>query len=549
MPTTKQINNAFKKKFRELDRATINTYGTAEQKLLASYTTALEDIKKQIADVYEKFGDNPSITQLRKFNRLGTIEKKLANRLNELNKEVRNITAKEIKTGVYYGYEATVNGINQTFGFNFTDTALDEKAADLFLKDNLWTDAMNNSTAELWSQTKRDFETVLRANAREEVLSGLAQGKSYSQVAKDIQARFDVGVNRAKKIAFTEMHKGHMYGRNAALETSINAGDELGIETVKVWRHNGAGKEPRENHIAADGQMADKDGFFFVGGEKLKAPGLGTDPANNIYCHCSAELELKEDVETEENLNEVLEDKGVTIDEDVGNYEKTFKKDFNFVRENDFFDEQFERLESGTAKAGSKFKYDLKSVKQDWAKKIKTPVLDEELLTVGSYTDEAYEPLNAFLNEGEKGLLDFGAAKVTKKGIKQMNTYSKNLSQVIDKLPNYKKDVMRYVYDTKTLPIKDFQNNIGKEFSWKGFASTSKNTYIPEHSAFDVELNKNQTFFLIKSKTGKDISWLSTFKKEQEVLFKPNTRFKILKVEVTNPFGMSNVKKVYLEEI
>ena len=298
----KEINKALKTNFKELDRAYLNTLESVDARLLAAYKTTLGKIGNEIQAVYAKFGSKPSITEVRKFNRLVTIEKQISDKIVELDRTVRNVISSQIKTTLVESYSSTVNGINQGLGFEFTSAALNEEGMKRFLTDTLWSDSMKNNSVDLMSKVKRDFETVLRANSREEILAGVAEGKSYASIMKDLQARFEISANRAKTIAFTETHKAHSYARDEGITNAMDAAKEFGIDAHKVWRHNGVGK-PRPDHVEADGTFANKDGMFNVGGEELSAPGLGSDPANNINCHCSAEFEVEDNTRSQRGLD------------------------------------------------------------------------------------------------------------------------------------------------------------------------------------------------------------------------------------------------------
>jgi hypothetical protein len=162
------------------------------------------------------------------------------------------------------------------------------------LEDNVWIDTLKTNSAKLMTDVKMEMETVLRANAREEVVAGIAQGKSLKDVQKTISEKFGVSMTRSKTIAQTELHKSYMKGQATAMNEALNNANELGIKANKVWRHNGIGV-PREDHLEADGQPADKDGLFNVGGEEMEAPDLGSDPGNNINCHCTVGFEVDEE--------------------------------------------------------------------------------------------------------------------------------------------------------------------------------------------------------------------------------------------------------------
>lgn len=289
--TRQQINRALKKNFRELDRAYLNLLGSSDEKLTAIYQKVFEEIKTEIAKIYEKFGDKPTITQLRKYNRLINFEKQIADKIKELDKELRKYINTTIKETIINANEATGEIFNESFTVDFFKLGINKKQLEIYLSDNLWYDSIQKNNVDLWTSVKREFETVLRANAREEIIAGIMEGKSYRDVIKSIQERFDVSYNRAKTITFTEMHKAHIIGRNEGIKEAQEILKEAGMKGYKVWKHNTIG-QPRPEHLEADGQKADEEGFFYVGGERLEAPGLGTDPANNINCHCSVEFEV-----------------------------------------------------------------------------------------------------------------------------------------------------------------------------------------------------------------------------------------------------------------
>jgi len=277
---------------KELLKSYINRLGTIDEKLINSYKKTFDEIQKQIGDVYLKLGKNPSMSEIVKFNRLSSIEKQLQNSIKNLDGDIKKLIGGEVSYIAKDSYDETLKAIEKSgLGFNFTDIQINTDGLKRFLEDTLWSDAMTDNTGKLWTDVKREFETVLRANSREEIISGVMQGKSYSDVTKSLQERFDISRSRAKTIAFTEMHKAHSYGRVEGINVAMTNAKELGIKTMKVWRENYVGK-PRPDHVKADGTFANKDGMFNVGGELLTAPGLGTDPSNNINCHCSVEFEV-----------------------------------------------------------------------------------------------------------------------------------------------------------------------------------------------------------------------------------------------------------------
>lgn len=282
-------NNAIKKLLDKADIVFEKSYNATELSLLRVYKKVLADIRVKLESLYAEYG-LPTMTELRKFNRLTNLEKQLAEIIGLMQRTVINTTALAIKKQFKESYGSTTDAIGSTLEINFT--MLPQKSVEYVMRDNLWLDSMKNWNAKLLTDTKRELESALRTNAREEVASGLIEGKPYLTVAKAIKERFDITATRAKTIAFTEMHKSHSMGRLTGIDRANEAAKRLGIDTEKIWKHNHVGI-PRPKHLAMDGKAADENGLFHVDGESMQAPGLGEKPENNINCHCSAQFRVK----------------------------------------------------------------------------------------------------------------------------------------------------------------------------------------------------------------------------------------------------------------
>ncbi|MFE7799426.1 ADP-ribosyltransferase [Nocardia sp. NPDC057440] len=137
-----------------------------------------------------------------------------------------------------------------------------------------------------------------------------------------------------------------------------------------------------------------------------------------------------------------------------------------------------------------------------------TPKLtDAEFSALTRYTANGYKDLNEALRSGR--LTEEQAARV------------RQLNEALDKYPNYEGPVVRRT----TLPSNALEEyNVGTTVTEAGFTSTSRST----SAAFD-----GTTEFQIVSKTGKNIEDASQHgpysgRNEQEVLFKPGTKFNVI---------------------
>lgn len=289
--TKDPVNGEIRRLLTKADDALETESAKIERRLLIAYRKALDDVQAQIARLYEST-NTPTLTEMRKFNRLSKIEDQIVVTLRELTKVTVNATHAGVRASFLRSYEDTARALELGTGINLQFDRVPAAAIEYAMSDDLWLDALKQHNGRLLSDVRRELEFTLRQNAREEVASGLAQGKPYSKVAKAIEERFAVTAGRARTITFTEMHKSHSRGRLEGIKRGEKAADLLGIKVYRVWKHNPVG-EPRPSHLAADGQRAGEDGLFHVGGEGLEAPGLGRDPANNISCHCNVQVEIE----------------------------------------------------------------------------------------------------------------------------------------------------------------------------------------------------------------------------------------------------------------
>lgn len=284
----KKVNKLLKKASKDFEK----NYSLTESKLVLAYKRSLDEVRNKILVMYEKYGE-PTITEMNKFNRLVSLEQQITNEIRNLNRFVSNTTASQIKNTFVDSYYTTGFAFETGTGVNFGFTQLPQKSIEFAVSDNLWLDSLKNHNAKLLTDIKYELENTLRQNARQEIVSGLSQGKPYTEVAKSIKERFNVTAGRAKTITFTEMHKSYSKGRVEGINTATKSAERLGLKMIKVWRHNAVGV-PREDHLEMDGVPADENGIFTLpDGTTTEAPGLTGIAEHDINCHCTVETELE----------------------------------------------------------------------------------------------------------------------------------------------------------------------------------------------------------------------------------------------------------------
>jgi hypothetical protein len=175
---------------------------------------------------------------------------------------------------------------------------------------------------------------------------------------------------------------------------------------------------------------------------------------------------------------------------------QSFKEFFGEVRYKEYA-EEIERLK----------------LKQPELKNIPT----EDLVAVRGYTSSDYAEINRALRSGDPAEL------------KRLDAYIKAAESGLNQLPSYRGEVFR---GTDLPPEVASKYKAGEVVTEDAFTSTS--------AEFGREFSGN-TQFIIESQNGKRIDYLSEFPSETEVLFAPNSQFKVLEVEVDPSTGRRQI--------
>jgi len=158
-----------------------------------------------------------------------------------------------------------------------------------------------------------------------------------------------------------------------------------------------------------------------------------------------------------------------------------------------------------------------------YSKKLYGDVNLEEVLAIHAYTENGYyKGINRTLRSGK-------AADKEKYG-----PFIQVMKNGLGKLPNYKGQVTRFTTWSKG-SIKRLK--IGAIRSLKAFTSSSKKKGFTWNG---------KTKLIIQSTKGKFIGMMSQYPSEEEVLFMPNSKFKVTKVVPAKSEGQKDV--VYMTQ-
>ena len=267
-----------------VDQSHDNLIAGYERKIILSYKKALEENKKKIAAMYEKYGDKVSHADMTSYNRLAVLQKEIAIQLRDLTGENINTTISAIKDSFTNSYYRTAYSFESGLGIKLGFGQLNP--------DVISASVLNPLDSIKWTAREKDHISKLSNEISGEITQGLIQGKGYSQIAQGITKRTEIAVSKALTIARTEAGRAQSTARVLAYEKAEAAADRLGIKIARVWVST-LDIRTRDSHRSMDGQHADENGMFTLpSGTKTPGPRLSGIAKEDINCRCTTRMEI-----------------------------------------------------------------------------------------------------------------------------------------------------------------------------------------------------------------------------------------------------------------
>lgn len=257
-----------------------------EKDLLRQYKRSLEEIKKLIAAIYEKYGDSVKYEDLIIYNRLTNLEKEIADQVKLLtNENIKTITRglKEFYAENYYRTAyALESGLSVRLGYG----VLNGKVIEASL--------LNPLDRITWKGRLQEHAQFFVKQIRQELTQGLIQGQGYGTIARTIQDKTGLTATKVLRIVRTEGHRVQNAARVSSFSKGEAAAARLGLKSVRTWIHSGNPREPRPDHQQMDGVEADTEGIFTLpDGTTTEGPGLTGIAEHDINCGCTTALKFK----------------------------------------------------------------------------------------------------------------------------------------------------------------------------------------------------------------------------------------------------------------
>lgn len=191
-------------------------------------------------------------------NTLNRVMRALARRWNKRFAELSQDLARHFATSVAERTDGALKAALKRGGFT-VEFRLSAAANDVL-----------QSTVQQNVSLIKSISSQYLGQVQEMVMRSVAQGRDIGGLTKELQDRYGITRRRAAFIARDQ---------NNRSTADIQRVRQVELGVISKWRHSGAGKHKRPDHVAADGQEYDPAEGCLISGEKIY-------PGQKPGCRC-----------------------------------------------------------------------------------------------------------------------------------------------------------------------------------------------------------------------------------------------------------------------
>lgn len=299
-------------------KAQLEDEKAALNELKDCYEQAKTNCEKQIAalNARKDMQNLQTIIYQKKYQ--DAILKQIEKTLDELNNNQYKTLSEFFKSSYVTGY---VGSMYDLYNQNIPLTvAIDPKKMIKAIQTD-------SKLSESYYRNRKQSEdiVVLKKTIRLGVTRGIASGENWVEVAYEIAEKMNSPFNKAMHDAMRIVRtEGHRINQEGFLDAGAEA-KEHGADIVKQWDST-LDKVTRQWHQEADGQIVEWDKDFIVGGEHMKAPGVGGSARN--VCNCRCQLLQRAKWALDDSELKTLEERAKFFELDKSDSFEDFKKKY-----------------------------------------------------------------------------------------------------------------------------------------------------------------------------------------------------------------------------
>ena len=192
--------------------ASLSSNVSSISRLLSKYNQAVEDIDKEIANIYQRYdGIVPKSATFRK-GQLESLKAKILNHIIQLGNMTASEATKKALNGFEQGYYKTAYEIDKKSGFNIDFTMLNTTIADSVLLEKF--------DSKTFSERVWDNTAKLAVKAEQAVNKAVTYGESTEKLSRKLKKEFNSGFYEASRVINTETARAVTAGQIKAYKNS-----------------------------------------------------------------------------------------------------------------------------------------------------------------------------------------------------------------------------------------------------------------------------------------------------------------------------------------
>lgn len=274
-----------------------------EGRLSAAYKAVLVEIKKALANMYEKYGDQVTYADMMKYSRLQNIREEIIKQVKQLANNNISTTSSGLKEFFSESYYRTAYGMEATIGAKLGFGMLNPEVIAAAILNPVDRVKWESYTAAIQTSAQKFTQQIIK-----ELTRGLILGSGYAKMASALNDLTGISFNRMIRIIRTEGHRVQSAARIVAYSKSEAAAERLGISVTRVWvstldsrtRPTPQQRKYMEargyvaDHRWMDGREADTGTKLFTlkSGATTEGPGLTGIAEEDINCRCTTRLQF-----------------------------------------------------------------------------------------------------------------------------------------------------------------------------------------------------------------------------------------------------------------
>jgi hypothetical protein len=240
---------------------------------------ALDKIRSQMTRIYERYsvGGELTLAEMTQYNRLAKMEKQIVSTMSEATRRSIRTIARlrpDIYDEAFFRYAWAVD---QSTGVSLEWGLLNRQQIIEALDNHMYMIAVKSYSQDAQIRIFRALN------------DGLALGKSYARMARDLKNAINATLYQATRIIRTEGQT----AQTAAQDAAYTRANEQGVDLDIYWDST-LDLRTRDSHASMDGVKRNENGLFRLAGGTAPYPAwAGLPAAERINCRCRLRGEIE----------------------------------------------------------------------------------------------------------------------------------------------------------------------------------------------------------------------------------------------------------------